>query len=622
MRRPALRVSLALLLVVGGAGCQDYNFNPVGKCLIQPATERVTLSDISAADVLFVVDDSGSMRGEQQKLAANFQSFIQNLNTFNNARVANLTEPFDFHIAVTTTSVSWNPALNATCRTDCGAAAGSPVCCGNTSGAPEVQPKRCAVNGDCGATETCKSTCNGNKGTLTCCDAGGVPRSTQHVACETVGAACGAFEQHYSFQGTCEPGVGADQWPFPAGDFVSWSDATHVNPRVLHFDKELYGATGKNRQGFTQTQLEQFFAGGGAVQGNVVVGTCGSGQEQALMAGRRAVEKALAGQQRDTVDPFGATTWDATTRVAGSPAEWPHPGAKLVVVFVGDEDDCSFQIAGNAGPTGVVWLPEPAGADACVRDATLPEAQRRELKVADFVDYLTGLGRPLGAAFVVSTAQDACGREGLPVCTAGFCTDSTCTEAPSVCGGQAPGFRLVEAAQGLQSQDADVVSGSICDGDFAAILDEIANVVRPPGGLVLPTEPAESVVTLLRIADREGQTRKLCTGPAPVGTAAADLGAWDWWFTTTRDPSKVPSAVSRFVYINHDTGRCEANPGETYSADYIGLLPAGGCQSRDQCRNTLGGRLEDWGCYKPPGASRGTCICCAAGSTDPACTSP
>jgi hypothetical protein len=78
-------------------------------------------------------------------------------------------------------------------------------------------------------------------------------------------------------------------------------------------------------------------------------------------------------------------------------------------------------------------------------------------------------------------------------------------------------------------------------------------------------------------------------------------------------------AVSRFVFINQETGDCQANPGETYSADYIGLLPPGGCQNRDQCRATLGGRLEDWGCYVPSGATRGTCICCPAGSTEPAC---
>src|SRR5512147_826331 len=120
MRRPALRVSLALLLVVGGAGCQDYNFNPVGKCLIQPATERVTLSDVSSADVLFVVDESGSMEGEQAALATAFAAFIANLNQYNGDRVLAGLQPFDFHIAVTTTSMKYNPedpfGTTPTCR--------------------------------------------------------------------------------------------------------------------------------------------------------------------------------------------------------------------------------------------------------------------------------------------------------------------------------------------------------------------------------------------------------------------------------------------------------------------------------------------------------------------------
>ena len=46
--------------------------------------------------------------------------------------------------------------------------------------------------------------------------------------------------------------------------------------------------------------------------------------EQHFEAGRLAVEKALAGTQPGVA--------------AG---EWPHAGAKLVVVWVGDEDDCS-----------------------------------------------------------------------------------------------------------------------------------------------------------------------------------------------------------------------------------------------------------------------------------------
>jgi hypothetical protein len=41
------RVSFAVALLVLAAGCQDYNFNPVGHCLIQTGTKLVTLSNLS-----------------------------------------------------------------------------------------------------------------------------------------------------------------------------------------------------------------------------------------------------------------------------------------------------------------------------------------------------------------------------------------------------------------------------------------------------------------------------------------------------------------------------------------------------------------------------------------------
>ena len=636
MRRPAGRAVLALVVAVG-AGCQDYNFNPVGKCLIQPSSERVTLSSVSSADVLFVVDDSGSMAGEQSKLAANFSAFIANIDTYNNGRRDAGLEPFDFHIAVTTTSVSFNPTALATCRSDCGSSAGSLVCCGDTSSAPIKAPKQCTADPDCSGGQTCRSDCIGLLGDRYCCNATRNASLTEVVPCTREGLSCGQFQTHYQFSSGCNVGVGADQWPFPQGAFVGWQG----NPRVLHFDKQLYelpGSAGcptapcKNRQGLTSAQLQAFFSD--PAQGNVIVGTCGSGQEQAMNGARMAVEAALSGSQKDTLTIAGAPAWDAPTRTASAPAEWPHPGAKLVVVFVGDEDDCS----GPPGPNeSVVWLPEPAGADACVRDATLPASQQRETPVSQFLDYLTGLGRPLGAAFIVGTAQTICGRENAgvtDVCTPGTCCDYVCTGSTSVCttatcGAQAPGFRYLELSQGLKARGADVVAGSICDPDFSQLLDQIANVVRPPSGLILPTQPAEGVITSLRIADSSGQTvvrggvKVICKGPAPAGltTDEAKAAGWDWWFTATRDPGP-PVALSKFVYINHDTGKCEANPGETYAADYIGMLPPNGCVTRDDCQQVLGGQRDSWGCYVPSGQPRGTCICCSAGSTEPACQAP
>jgi Mg-chelatase subunit ChlD len=88
MPRPVRARALAAFLAATAAGCQDYNFNPVGHCVIQPGSQRFTLSSVSTADVLFVIDDSGSMGGEQAALARNFDAFIANLDRTNAARAS------------------------------------------------------------------------------------------------------------------------------------------------------------------------------------------------------------------------------------------------------------------------------------------------------------------------------------------------------------------------------------------------------------------------------------------------------------------------------------------------------------------------------------------------------
>jgi hypothetical protein len=161
-------------------------------------------------------------------------------------------------------------------------------------------------------------------------------------------------------------------------------------------------------------------------------------------------------------------------------------------------------------------------------------------------------------------------------------------------------------------------------------------------------------VTVLRIAGTNGKTRKTCFGPAPAGTSLADAQAasYDWWFTRDRkqetDQDKAPTASTKFVYINHLTANCEASPGETYSADYLGRLPAGGCfgatpkEADDACVAALGGRGYnpedpaagdgDWTCYAgvdaaglclaPTADNPGTCICGKRGRLDATPQSP
>jgi hypothetical protein len=67
--------------------------------------------------------------------------------------------------------------------------------------------------------------------------------------------------------------------------------------------------------------------------------------------------------------------------------------------------------------------------------------------------------------------------------------------------------------------------------------------------------------------------------------------------------------VSQFVYINSDSTYCQANPGETYSADYLGRLPEDGCTSASDCVAALGGALSDWTCETPVPGQPGTCVC-------------
>lgn len=649
LRRERLLVAAAAVLALLSLGaCQGYNFNPVGHCLIQPGSKRVTLSTVSTADVLFVVDDSNSMLGKQTALASNFQTFMTSLQNANKDRVAAGLEPIDFHIAVTSTSnfINWTPNYGSTCKSGCAGAAGQVCCLAN--GTP--QPPQCKANSDCAAGYVCTNACQ-SKGTAYVWpeldgDSGCYNNTTDCVAqpipCPTAGAQCGVAEKFYNFTSVCTPqyaqGLFGTTSEYPMGRFMAKSP----NPLVLHFTKGLYctrdagdtrcvSPTPPSGAAATLTNLQNQFSG------NAQVGTCGSGQEQGLEAARLAVKRALG------MEGLGQTT--------GYLGDFLHPNAKLVVAIISDENDCSSP---RNPATGVLFPPTQTtpSADGCFQDSSLPEAQQRQFHLTDYADFFTSLGRPFGAAFVVSAnsgCQDAS-------CVAQTCTQTwTCSTPPSTCGGVWGGYRYLGLADQLRAKGADVVVGSVCD-DFGTNLGRIAEIVKPPIGLILPTLPAAGEVTVLRIADGSGATVKTCRGPAPAapanfpgGLAACPaqaagawtetnascylgtLGAYDWWFTATKDEvtamQRLPTAASRYVYINHSTMACEANPGQTYSAEYIGQTPVagpgqpGGCATVDDCTNALGGTANDWTCFRgydgstPPKclatstAARGSCVC-------------
>jgi hypothetical protein len=301
-----------------------------------------------------------------------------------------------------------------------------------------------------------------------------------------------------------------------------------------------------------------------------------------------------------------------------------------VIVFVGDEDDCS---APEAATGGIIFS---GTVDSCELDGTRPAEEQRRLKLSEYADFLASLDRPVAGAFIVSATGEKCVDSS---CLAGICCDPVCA-APNactvgqLCGGQGAGYRMIELSQLFQGRGGDVVVGSVCHPGlpddpatqepdpkpgFSSILERVAEVVKQPAGLQLPTQPAAGELTILRIVGADGKTRKTCAGPAPAGTGGADLDAYDWWFTGGSDVDRTPTDASKYVYLNLARQACVANPGETYSADYLGLVPAEGCASSGECSAKLGGIPEEWSCCAgldgnglcktPIAPTRGSCLC-------------
>ena len=64
----------SLLLVLGVGGCGEHPVDPVDATLAGAQRQTRTLEARTAIDLLFVIDDSGSMCEEQDSLAHNFRA--------------------------------------------------------------------------------------------------------------------------------------------------------------------------------------------------------------------------------------------------------------------------------------------------------------------------------------------------------------------------------------------------------------------------------------------------------------------------------------------------------------------------------------------------------------------
>ncbi len=340
-----MRVRTALLstslAVLSGCACDTVPSDAIENC-----ESSVVFAGHAKTDILFVIDDSGSMSEEQANLSSNLGAFID--------RLAALPIQDDYQIGVTTTAVdTWN---------------------GGTA-----------------------------------------------------------------FTGGPESGH-----PYPRGALVAVTQSGGAGiPGDLVYDAVAYAST--NGWGGSRILTKGSAALADDFKANVLVGTSGSGKEQPF----RAVRMALTDRVQD-----------------GTNAGFLRPGARLAVVFVSDEDDCS-----DSPPTDLAST-DPPGNSQC---HTLATKQTILDSVDEFAAFLKGsIGGEQRNTVVATIAGVAPGTLDVACSTPSVCTTPPpqCTACCGTAFDRADRFRWLLDAMGPRSRLA-----SICDPSFRSSLEDFANAI-------------------------------------------------------------------------------------------------------------------------------------------------
>ncbi|HEY3448812.1 MAG TPA: vWA domain-containing protein [Myxococcales bacterium] len=387
--RPTACWPVALLLLAGSCQCAA----PDG--VVDDCQSELALPPSVSTDILFVIDNSGSMQEEQQKVVDELHTFVEQLVT---APVHN-----DFQIGVVTTGISQNSAL-------------------------------------CGATTP---------------------------------ASCVEF-------------------PFESGRLQR---GKNLQGKILDTaSKKILEAEDPDLLPEAQVLLGQ--------------GTAGPGQEMGLEAARRAVSEPLLSFPLD-----------------GNPAGnkgFLRPGARLLVVIVSDEDDCSDPAScadsasrlfitsacpggctqdsdcGGEGEYCLLVDPrDPGRGRSCSLNACETTAGRMRLEpVESYVSFFnqlddgTGSGRKREVFLAVIGAVDA---QGVPSrCQAGGSEAYGVAVRYKAAVAQMPGRGLVE---------------TICKDSYAEALTRIAALVNAPQTVELARPPPDPRLLFFDVTDAAGVTK-------------------------------------------------------------------------------------------------------------------
>lgn len=392
--RTSTTLILAALAALPGCACDAV---PAGALVDCNASQ--VLPDAVATDILFVIDDSGSMSEEQANLRDNLGAFID-------ALIASPVQN-DFRIGVTSTSVE-----------------------------------------------------------------------------EFTDPATGLPGQAY----TAGPAA-ALPVPYPHGALVAVRQGAGgaVTPGDLDYDLAANPAT----SGWGGARVLDKGDGSAAAlaalardfKANVLLGLGGSGKEQPLRAARLAL----------------------TDRLRDANAGFLRPGARLAIVIVTDEDDCSD----TASPERML------SNDACHLLANKAATPPRMDPVEDFAAFLFG---PIDGEL----------RDVAVGVIAGFGPSATdpSTLVPALC--RTVVNRVVvgqayDRADRLAALQADVGAarmqlGSICDPSFAATLRRFGEILMPS---TLPLQGAPADWRMLAVTLTKADGRQVTCPVAAEGTAGA-----------------------------------------------------------------------------------------------------
>ena len=304
--------------------------------------------------------------------------------------------------------------------------------------------------------------------------------------------------------------------PYPAGSLVS------VNPTDVTADPATWGefywtasyaSPGPFFHGPRSIPYQYMDAGDANLvadfRNDVLVGTLGSLREQPF----EAMRLALTSPHLDA--PFGEN------------AGFIRPGARLAVIFISDEDDCS-------GPTHETLQ---VSADCQTYGSLLTP-------VGEYADFLNGpiAGRVrdvvLGAVVGVT-------------CTGGSCTNSRCsTDIPY----DPPASRYLQLLDDFDP--ARTALASICDDTFDAALTQFANVVLSQS-LPLSGDVADHRLLVVAV---EKATGTVDCSVAATGTLEA----------ATADVIYTPSSDGFPARLTFQEGKgCTLEPGDRIEIDVI-----------------------------------------------------